>query len=388
MPRLPVIPLGIDTESFIHPPDVRAIWRERLGAAAADVVFLFMGRLSFHAKANPFPLYVALEETARRSPGRRLHLVQAGWFANTFIEKAFRASASNLCPSINVVFLDGRQPEVRREIWAAADVFVSLVDNIQESFGLTPVEAMAAGLPVVVSDWNGYRDIVRDGLDGFRIPTLMAPEGADLAERYAAGLDNYDVYCGLASQFVAVDINYCVTAFLHLINDPALRARLGEEGRRRAVAEYDWQAIIPRYQDLWAILAEERARAAESAPPVPAAPRVPARPDPYMIYHDYPTEKVGLGHRIVPTRSLSMESVRRLLSSDMVAYARRFLPSESDLETVVEHVLQDENEAVSVGDVVRMVPVERRGSLLRTLVWMHKYNLVVILPPSDEMEDS
>ena len=83
-----------------------------------------------------------------------------------------------------------------------------------------------------------------------------------------------------------------------------------------------------------------------------------------------------------------MESVRRLLSSDMVAYARRFLPSESDLETVVEHMLQNENEAVSVGDVVRMVPVERRGSLLRTLVWMHKYNLVAILPPSDEMEDS
>ena len=28
---------------------------------------------------------------------------------------------------------------------------------------------MAAGLPVVVSDWDGYRDTVRDGVDGFRI---------------------------------------------------------------------------------------------------------------------------------------------------------------------------------------------------------------------------
>ena len=41
---------------------------------------------------------------------------------------------------------------------------MSLADNIQETFGLTPVEAMAAGLPCVMSDWDGYRDTVRDGV--------------------------------------------------------------------------------------------------------------------------------------------------------------------------------------------------------------------------------
>ena len=30
---------------------------------------------------------------------------------------------------------------------------------------------MAAGVPLVVSDWNGYRDLVRNGIDGFRVPT-------------------------------------------------------------------------------------------------------------------------------------------------------------------------------------------------------------------------
>ena len=48
------------------------------------------------------------------------------------------------------------------ELWAAADVFLSLVDNIQETFGITPLEAMAAGLPVVASDWDGYRYTMRD----------------------------------------------------------------------------------------------------------------------------------------------------------------------------------------------------------------------------------
>ena len=51
---------------------------------------------------------------------------------------------------------------------------MSLVDNPQETFGLAVAEAMAAGVPLVVSDWNGYRDLVRDGIDGFRVPTSWA----------------------------------------------------------------------------------------------------------------------------------------------------------------------------------------------------------------------
>ena len=68
--------------------------------------------------------------------------------------------------------------------WAAADIFLSLVDNPQETFGLAPVEAMAAGVPVVVSDWDGYRYTVSDGVEGFRISTLSpghVQQGEELA---------------------------------------------------------------------------------------------------------------------------------------------------------------------------------------------------------------
>ena len=88
-------------------------------------------------------------------------------------------------------------------LWAGADIFVSLVDNVQESFGLTPIEAMAAGLPVVVSDWDGYRDTARNGEDGFLIPTVAPDAGAGLepARRYLAGEDVYGEYlAGSASR--------------------------------------------------------------------------------------------------------------------------------------------------------------------------------------------
>ncbi|MBI3542646.1 MAG: glycosyltransferase, partial [Deltaproteobacteria bacterium] len=71
--------------------------------------------------------------------------------------------------------LDERQ-DLHRAVWQAADIFCSLADNVQETFGLTPLEAMAAGLPQVVSDWNGYRDTVRHGVDGFRVPAFPAVE--------------------------------------------------------------------------------------------------------------------------------------------------------------------------------------------------------------------
>src|SRR6202035_716360 len=77
----------------------------------------------------------------------------------------------------------------------------------QGSFGLSPIERMAAGLALVGSDWNGYRDTVRDGVDGFRIPPLMPPTpyGIDLADRYALGIDDYDFYIGFTRQLSAVD---------------------------------------------------------------------------------------------------------------------------------------------------------------------------------------
>jgi hypothetical protein len=52
------------------------------------------------------------------------------------------ASAGLFCPSVRCLFVDGRDAVARERAWAATDVFTSLVDNFQETFGLTPIEAM------------------------------------------------------------------------------------------------------------------------------------------------------------------------------------------------------------------------------------------------------
>ncbi len=86
-------------------------------------------------------------------------------------------------------------PRNAARVWHAADVFVSPSDNIQETFGLAVIEAMASGLPVVASDWDGYRDLVADGETGFLVPTAIV-EGSTVAAsvRLLMGELSYDYF--------------------------------------------------------------------------------------------------------------------------------------------------------------------------------------------------
>src|SRR3990172_1135729 len=177
--RLPVIPLGVDCDAFPQgeaAARLRAQWRKRHAIGESEVAFMFLGRLSFHAKAHPLPMYLALEAAAARTK-RKLAFILAGYFFNDSIRREFLEGARRYCPSVRLAHVDGRKPQERAGAWAGADVFTSFSDNIQESFGLAPVEAMAAGLPAVVSDLDGYRDTVVDGGTAICIPTAMPEPG-------------------------------------------------------------------------------------------------------------------------------------------------------------------------------------------------------------------
>ena len=106
-----------------------------------------------------------------------------------------------------MTFVPNKDERFPDGLWAAGDIFLSLVDNVQESFGLTPIEAMAAGLPRVLSDWDGYRDSVTHGEDGFLVPTRQPPpgSGAALASLLLDGRDQYGGYLAKTALSVAID---------------------------------------------------------------------------------------------------------------------------------------------------------------------------------------
>jgi len=108
LPQLPVIPLGIHSNDFVFSSAQRAEARSQLVLGDALVV-LYLGRLSFHAKAHPLAMYQALERARSKLPaGQELVLLECGWHANEAIRQAFAEAAAVACPSVRVVTLDGR----------------------------------------------------------------------------------------------------------------------------------------------------------------------------------------------------------------------------------------------------------------------------------------
>lgn len=374
--RLETIPLGLDAGFYArHGADAeaRAALRSKLGVAEDDILVLFLGRLAFHAKAHPYPMYVALQRAQERlgRDGRKLHFLMTGQFANKHVEPTFRDSAREACPDVPVHFVDGTPGPDSWSSWAAADIFLSLSDNIQESFGITPIEAMAAGLPCVVSDWDGYKDTVPDREVGFRVPTRMIPSGfgGGLAKSYAEGATTYDRFIGTVCLMTEVEVNAAAQAVWRLATSPDMRRRMGAAGQARARTVYDWSAVVPRYQELWGELAEIRAAAGE-APPVPNGP-APVLEDPTTVFAGFASDRFD-GETLV-TAVQDRAAIERLLANGMANFTPGLVLDAEGCNALLDDVARS---PCKLSDLAAKASANARPQLVRTVIWLAKFGVV------------
>lgn len=379
IPMLPMIPLGVDCDAFQRNPALGAAYRQELGIGAEDIALILVARLSNATKFSPLPLFLALQKAAERR-GRKLHLLLTGWIENDGSRPAFTDAAQQACPDVKVHLLDGQNAEIRAKAWAAADIFTLPVDNIQETFGLAPVEAMAAGLPVVVTDWNGFRDTVEDGVTGFRIPTLMGGNGNPIAMRYQMGADDYNAYLRGTSQAIAMDINAAADAYYRLAEDANLRRQMGEAARLRARRVYDWSAIIPQYLALWDEQARIRAKAAEFAPLIPGRQPAPTRPDPFMLFADYPTYRLDPKQRVTLVPGANLDLLRQRAGMPGAVSRGSLLPSLNGFQIMLERLAAGSMTAAELGGTL---PQDQRPRAAMGMVWLMKLGLITITPAEE-----
>lgn len=254
--RLDVIPLGVDTELW-RPRD-RADLRAQLGLPADATIVLYLGRLSPADKGDLLPLLDVFGRLVRELRRSDLLFVLAGTDRDGD-SQPLRAHVGRSGLSRHVRFIhDPKSPHL---LMGAADVFVSPADSIQEAFGLTPLEAMATGTPQVVADWDGYRDTVVDGETGFLIPTMWSECDSDLALQSPLLAREWLDHLALG-QSVVIDPQLLHARLRALLTQPALRQKMGEASRRRAVERFSWPVVIARHEDLWrelsAIAAHDR----------------------------------------------------------------------------------------------------------------------------------
>jgi starch synthase len=276
------------------------------------------------ARPTPIPRSAQLQTTAERT-GKSIVLILAGHAFNPEIAATFEAAAAAFCPDVRAVFVDGRDPPAYRQAWAAADLFISLADSIQETFGITPLEAMAAGLPALVSDWNGYKDTVRDGVDGFRIRTWAPPPGggASIAHDFEIGMTRYEEYLSRSNTAVVVDMGELVARLCDLATDEGLRRRMGAAGQARARSDFDWPVVFRGYQALWNEQAAIRRKALRDPATqswLSKAPRSgPDHMGPFDTFAHYPTGHITGGTWVSRSPGVTPESYRELIGHHLMA---------------------------------------------------------------------
>lgn len=265
------IPLGVDTDVFR--PLNQAACRAKLGLPPDAFVILWFGRFSELYKADLFPLLHVFEQLLRMNPDAQLRLLLAGSEGKEsggLARLRERIQAMSLQTHTDIR-LSHEIPD-RAVLYSAADVFTSPVDNIQETFGLTPIEAMACGTPQVVSDWDGYRDTVVHKQTGFLIPTAWCDCMQDISslpffpESY---LDRRDLHCLLYTKSTVVDTSAYLQALQWLFENPKERTSMCTASRRRACDLFDIRQTISATDQLWQELIEQARQQTSSQPTFP-----------------------------------------------------------------------------------------------------------------------
>jgi glycosyltransferase involved in cell wall biosynthesis len=207
-PRATAVGNGRDPAEFRPDAAARAAGRAELGTAPEACVVVVVSRLVRH-KGHP-ELLRAMEDV----PEAELWVVgdRLPTDHGEPLEPYFARAERVLGPRLRRL---GYRHDVAR-LLAASDIFA--LPSHFEGLPMSVVEAMLTGLPVVATDVRGPREQVVDGETGFLVPPFEAPPLAEALRR--------------------------------LVGDPALRARLGEAGRARALGRYTEAKVMARTLDL------------------------------------------------------------------------------------------------------------------------------------------
>jgi phosphatidylinositol alpha-mannosyltransferase len=232
-------------------PALRKIWRRiavriAVSRAAAEFVTRPMGRGNVRIVPNGADIDLFSSARPAELPeGRRILFVNRLDPRKGFrvMVEAFRRLASERSDVVLIVAGDGPErsavldlaAEPRDRVvmlgniphddlppyHAAAEVFCAPATG-RESFGIVLVEAMAAGLPIVATGIPGYREVVRDGVEGLLVPPR--------------------------------DPGAVATAIDALLDDADLAKRLAEQGRQRA-QRYSWDTVAKEIEEIYSEVA-------------------------------------------------------------------------------------------------------------------------------------
>lgn len=316
--RLAFIPLGISDARFDLPDRQQARQALKLHPTAPHL--LYLGRLSARTKLDLKPLLTALADAFARGFLPELTLVLAGGAeAGELAELQTLAFELGISERIRW-FMDFEEAR-KVQLLSACELFISPSDNLQETFGLSVVEAMAAGCVPLVSDFDGYRELVVHEQTGLLLPTTWS-EVPDVLTDLDPFLPLHHPY--YLAQGFCVDFQAAISGICGLLAQPERLETMARAARAHAQS-FRWSQLIPRIESLWRTLKHE----ALGSHWKPTDQPHPLFPDNGQAFAHYPTRRLDPTLRLRPSawgirqRGLGRvpelgREIRLLLSPDLL----------------------------------------------------------------------
>jgi 1,4-alpha-glucan branching enzyme len=203
--KLRVIPNGVEVESILSTSNKPA------SGGDSDRNIVFLGRLV--PEKGVQVLIAALPQILQTVGPVKLLIAGKGPY-----QPELESLADRLGVAGQVHFLGFVNDDARNRLLCEATVAV--FPSLYEPFGIVALEAMAAGVPLVVSDTGGLRDVIEHGVDGYLAP----PGDAHMLARYVS----------------------------ELIKNPELAQHFARRARRNVVTKFDWRQIASATLEVYA----------------------------------------------------------------------------------------------------------------------------------------
>ncbi len=164
-----VVPPGVDTSRFFPGDPVEA--RTKIGLRPDQRLLLFVGRIEPLKAIDSIleALALVLQDTPELRDVAQLFVIGGDANGTDLEVKRLKAQCAALGLGDTVAFLGAKAQDVLPDYYRAAEAL--LMPSDYESFGMAALEAMASGVPVIAAQVGGLAFLIRDGENGYHVPT-------------------------------------------------------------------------------------------------------------------------------------------------------------------------------------------------------------------------
>lgn len=335
-----LLPFVYDESKFYRlEPSERAAIKARMGLAETDKVLLYAGRVTI--EKNVHSVLTIFRVLQGLIPGLRLIVVGDGWDAPFRELGVYTFGMTGLLRRLghklgidesDVHVVRGVGAEALRNLYNVADVTINFTLHHDENFGLSQVESMACGTPVVGTRWGGLKDTIIDGKTGYHVSTVVTPLGVKVNWWEAVNkiyhlLRDQSEYQLFSDNSVAhVAANYSMDSYRSKLN--SILADAAEIGKKPA-EPLEISAFAREYWDVCGVRPGER-------PPYQRGPRA------FDLYRELIEPFAGMTDRVFsdpqrlsPDSVLCMQSPVRMADDGRVFINDPIFPF--DLSIPEEH---------------------------------------------------